>query len=235
MTQQQDILKGDALQKISSAGFIIGSLFWMIGSFLLLGIVANANNMQNELKVIGEQVVSAQAGELILTLNIIALMVGMVGVYRSITANSADANSLAWVRVGFYLFLVGSVFWTLGYAIDVAVASAMANWLAASTPGKEEAYSVVAALTSMSRGTFPMTVVIYWLALIPLGIGMVCSAVYPRRLGWSGLILGIAGVALGIVQTFNGRESTFSLFMILYPLTMLWFLVIGIWVARRAW
>ena len=80
-----------------------------------------------------------------------------------------------------------------------------------------------------------MTVVIYWLALVPLGIGMIRSFVYPRWLGWPSLILGVAGFALGIVETFNGRESTFSLFMILYPLTMLWFLVVGIWVARRAW
>ena len=230
MTQGQGIVKGDAQQKLGSAGFIVGVLLWLIGSLFITGILANASNMQDELKAIGEQVVSAQAGELILTLNIIAMIIGMAGVYRSVTA-----SGVAWVRAGFYLFLVGSFFWALGYAIDVAVASAMANWLAAPAANKEAAYSVVAALTSISRGSFPMTVVIYWLALVPLGIGMIRSFVYPRWLGWPSLILGVAGFALGIVQTFNGRESTFSLFMILYPLTMLWFLVVGIWVARKAW
>jgi len=227
---QQSIIKGDVQQKLGSTGFIVGVLLWLIGSFFITGILANASNMQDELKAIGEQVVSAQTGELILMLNIIAVMIGMVGVYRSVTASGA-----AWARLGFYLFLVGSVFWALGYAIDVAVASAMANWLAAPTASKEAAYSVVAALTSMSRGMFPMTVVIYWLSLIPLSIGMVFSAIYPRWLGWSGLILGIAGLSLGIIQTFNGRESTFNLFIVLFSLTMLWFLAIGIWVARKAW
>jgi hypothetical protein len=230
MTQGQGIVKGDAQQKLGSAGFIVGVLLWLLGSLLITGILANANSMQDELKAIGELVVSAQAGELILTLNIIAVVIGMAGVYRSVTT-----TGVAWVRAGFYLFLVGSVFWALGYAIDVAVASAMANWLAAPAANKEAAYSVVAALTSISRGTFPMTVLIYWLALVPLGIGMIRSFVYPRWLGWPSLMLGVAGFALGIVQTFNGRESTFNLFMILYPLTMLWFLVLGIWIARKAW
>jgi hypothetical protein len=230
MTQQQEIVQGDAHQKLGSAGFIIGVLLWLIGSILISGIVASASNLQEELKKIGEQVVLAQAGELTLALSSLAVMMGVAGIYHVITDNGA-----AWARLGFYVIVVGTIFWTVGYAIDIAVASAMANWLAAPTASKEAAYSVVATLSAMSRGAFPMTVVIYWLAFVFLGIGMVRSVVCPRWLGWFGLILGATGVPLGIIQTFNGRESTFNLFMILFPLTMLWFFVMGIWVARKAW
>ncbi len=235
MTQQQGIVKGDAHQKLGSAGFIIAVLLWMISSVLMLGVITSASNMQDELKQVGEHVVVAQAGELLFALSSVAVMIGMVGVYHSVTASAAStASGAAWIRMGFYIFIIGTAFWAIGYALDVALAASLANWLAAPAAGKEAAYSVVAALSATSRGTFPITVVVYWLAFVFLGIGMVRSAVYPRWLGWFGLILGIAGFFLGVIQTFNGRER-FNLFMILYPLTVLWFLAIGIWVARKAW
>jgi hypothetical protein len=137
--------------------------------------------------------------------------------------------------MGFYVIVVGTVLWEVGYSLDVAVAAAAANWLAAPAASKEATYSVVATLSAISRGTFPMTVVISWLAFVLLSIGMVHSAVYPRSLGWFGLILGIAGLSLGIIETFIGRESTINLFMMLFALIMLWSLVVGIWVARKAW
>jgi hypothetical protein len=182
---------------------------------------------------VGEHVVVAQAGELLFALNWVAVMIGMAGVYHSVTASTA--SGAAWARSGFYILIVGTALWTVGYALDVALAAALANWLAALPAGQEAAYSVVTAISAISRGTFPITVVVNWLALIPLSIGMVGSAVYPRWQGWAGQILGVAGLSLGVIQTVNGRESTFNLFTILFTLTMLWFLAIGIWVARKAW
>jgi len=64
---------------------------------------------------------------------------------------------------------------------------------------------------------------------------MAYSSNYPHWLGSGGLILGIAGVLLGISQTFTGRENSFILFGILLYLTILWWLVMGIWIARKAW
>ncbi len=65
---------------------------------------------------------------------------------------------------------------------------------------------------------------------------MILSTVYPRWLSWVELILGIAGVAVGIIQFSIERSTTFTLvFVILSLLTTLWVLVVGIWVARRAW
>jgi predicted membrane chloride channel (bestrophin family) len=76
-----------------------------------------------------------------------------------------------------------------------------------------------------------------WLALVFLGIGMVLSAVYPRWIGWAGIVLGIATVAgVGIVAAFAGPSSTLELIsMVLALLTLFWILVVGIWVARKAW
>lgn len=229
MSQAQVIVKGDALQKISSTGFIIGVLLWVISSLLLLPIIASASDMQEELKAVGEQAALAQGGELLSVLSILAVMIGLSGVYRSIATSGA-----AWARLGFYLIVVGTTLWVVGYSLDMALAGAVANWLATPAASSQAASIAVAALSATSRGTFPMTVMVYWLAFVFVGTGMVQSAVYPRWQGWLGLILGVAGFSLGIIQTFNGREGTFNLFAILYTMTMLWSLVIGIWVARRA-
>jgi len=228
---QHGIVQGDALQRISSAGFIIGTLLSVIASVLYFGYVAaDESNIPDLVNAVGERAAFAQSAELVWALSMLAVMIGTIGVYRSITASGA-----AWARPGFYLAAIGTILWTVGYALDVAVAAAAANWLAAPATSKDAAYGVVTALAALSRGTFPMTVVVYWLAFVFLGIGMVRSALYPRSLGWIGLILGIAGLALGLVQTFNGRESTFTLFTILFTLTMPWTFVVGVWVARKVW
>jgi hypothetical protein len=45
MAQQQGIAKGDAQQKLGSAGFIIAVFLWMISSILMLGVITSASNM----------------------------------------------------------------------------------------------------------------------------------------------------------------------------------------------
>ncbi len=230
MTQQQAIVKGDALQKISSAGFIIGAILIVIGSLLLPDAAVPSSNWQEKLKELGDQAVLFQASALLMTFGYWAVMIGTAGVYRSITAGGA-----AWARVGFYFLLMGTAILTVGMSLDVSYPAAIVNWLAAPTAGKAAAYSVVLAVPGFGRGLFPMGEIVIWLAFALLGIGMVYSAVYPRLLGWVGLILGITGVLLGIMQTFTGRESSFILYLVLVFLTILWWLVIGIWVARKAW
>jgi len=230
MSHHQSILQGDALQRMGSAGYIVGALLIVIGG-LLLPRATTPSNLQEMLKPLGEQEVLTQVCVLFIASGYWAVMIGAVGVYRSITAGGA-----AWARVGFYLIIVGTALWTLILSFDVSQASAVANWLAAPAEGKEAAYSVVATLAAIGRGIYAMSIMVYWLALVFLGIGMVRSAVYPRWLGWVGLIVGISGATLGVIQTFSERSSTLTLvYVVLSFVTTLWFLVVGIWVARTAW
>lgn len=37
----------------------------------------------------------------------------------------------AWARIGYYIALAGTALWTVSLSLDVAVASAAANWLSA--------------------------------------------------------------------------------------------------------
>lgn len=85
------------------------------------------------------------------------------------------------------------------------------------------------------RGTFPLNVIVNWLAFAFLGVAMMCSRVYPHWLGWVGLFLGIVGCCLGIIMTFTGREALINAFVGFMLLNILWWLASGIWVIRKLW
>jgi len=212
---QQSILKGDALQKIGSVGFIIAAMLLVIGNLLMPYTTTPTSNIREMLKPLGEQEFRAEVASLLIAAGFWAMMIGATAIYRSITAGGA-----AWVRLGFYFLVVGTTLQTVSLSLDVATASAVANWLAASAEGQEAAWSVVVVLNVVGRGVIPMTWIVYWLAFAFLGIAMLRSAVYPRWLGWVGLILATPVVAVGIIQMFTARTTTITLvFVVLALLT----------------
>ena len=182
------------------------------------------------LKPLGEQAFRAEVASLLIAAGFWAMMIGATGIYRSFTLGAA------WGRLGFYFLIVGTTLQTVSLSLDIATASAVANWLAASAEGQEAAWSVVVVLNAVGRGVIPMTWIVYWLGFAFFGIAMVRSALYPRWLGWVGLILATPVVAVGIIQTFTARTTTVTLvFVVLALLTNFWALAVGIWIARKAW
>lgn len=232
MAQQQGIVKGDVLQRIGSVGFIVGAILLVIFN-ALFPRVGDPGNVQEVLKKWGEQEVLTQICALLLAVGIWAMMIGIVGIYRSVSTGGAAA----WARLGFYGVVVGTTIWIIDFALTMATAGAAANWVTAPAAGQATAYSVAAALYATTGAVEIMSIIVFWLALAFVGISMVISAVYPRWMGWVGIVLGIATVAaVGIVGAFAGPSNTLEIiFMVLSLLTTLWALVIGIWVARKAW
>ncbi|MBI4188383.1 MAG: hypothetical protein HY529_04150 [Chloroflexi bacterium] len=231
MAQQQGIAKGDTLQKLGSAGFIAGGLLLLIFNFLFPR-AADPSNTQDMLTKWGSQEGLTKLSAFFLTVGMWGLMKGAAGVYRSISNGGA-----AWARLGFYGIVVGTTIFTTNNGILAATASTAANWLAAPVASKGTAYSIAATLSTASGAVFTMSILTIWLALFFLGIGMSRSAVYPRWLGWVGLILGaLTVVIVGIPQFFAGLgTTTMTIFAVLATLTAIWALVLGIWVARKAW
>jgi hypothetical protein len=232
MSQEQGIVRGDTQLRLVSAGLIVGAILMVLGRLLFPPSLGIGNWLEMK-EIVAEQAVRLQACALLIVFGYWAVMIGVVGLNHSITAAGA-----AWARVGLYFFLIGTAVWTIvGMSLDVSFPAAIVNSLGAPDAGKEAANSIVAVLSPLGfgRGLFPLEVIVYWLAFVFLGIGMVQSAIYPRWLGWIALILGILGVPLGIAMTFTGREAMLNLFIVLLAVTTLWFLVVGIWVARRAW
>lgn len=229
MLQQQGIVRGDALQKISATGFIIGAILLVIGSLLMPYAVNATNDLREMLRPLGQNEFRTEASSLLVTIGFMGMLIGMTGVYRSITAGGAT-----WARLGFYFLLVGTALQVVSLSLDVATAGAVSKWLAAPAGAKETAWSIVVVLNAIGRGVIPMTWIVYWLAFALLGMGMIGSAVYPRWLGWSGLILALPVITVGVIHIFTPRTITITLaYVVLALLTNLWALGVGIWVARR--
>jgi len=227
----QGIVRGDTHQRLSGAGFIIGAVLIIIGS-LLLPRAANLGDVQAMQKAYGEQATLLQASALLLTFGFLAVMAGTSGIYQSITKDGS-----AWARLGFYFHLVGVTLWMVGMSLDISYPAAIINWLEAPAISKGIAYSVVTVLSPMGfgRGTFPLNVIINWLAFTFLGVGMIRSIVYPHWIGWSELLIGVIGLGLGIIMTFTGRESLINVFVIFMLVNIVWWLICGVWIIRKAW
>jgi hypothetical protein len=230
MTQLQGIIKGDAFHKIGGAGFIIGAILLAISGLIMPHAANPTSDLKEMLTPLGEHQFLTKVSSLLLILGFWAVLFGVTGVYPSITS-----SGVTWARFAFSFTLLGTALWTISLFLDVATASAVANWLSAPLEGKDVAWSGVAALSAVGRWTVPITWTVYWLALALLSVSMIQSISYPHWLGWIGLAVSIPTVALGVFQTFNARSITLTLiFSVLMLLTILWDLALGIWIARKA-
>ena len=231
---QQTIVKGDSLQRIGSAGFILGAILVAAGGLMMPHANTPTSDLREMLTPMGEYQYRTIIASLLGMIGFWLVLIGITGVNRSITA--IETKGAVWARLGFYFTLMGTVLWTVSWAMDINTASAVANWLSAPSDGKEAAWGIVATLSAFGRGILPTTWVIYWLALVFLNVAMLQSNVYPRWLGWTGLAANVPMIALGAYQIFTPRSITLTLiFSMLMMLTTLWNLATGIWTARRAW
>ena len=132
---------------------------------------------------------------------------------------------------------MGTVIGTLSGGTMMSMVSTMAYWLGAPAADKASAFTLAAGVGSVCLAVTTMYIIAEWLALVFLGIGMARSQVYPKWLGWAALILGAVNVAVaGIPQFFNGLTGTTqTVFSVVVILSGIWALMVGIWVARKAW
>ena len=226
----EETYKGDVLQKIAGVSFIVGAI--LTGVFNALFPRADDLSVVTDvLEALADNETFAKIVFLGIAVGFWALMIGVTGVYRSISTGSAAV----WARLGFYGIIVGTTLVTMSLAIGAGTAEPAANWVAAGRGVDNPLYSIAASLNAVYESIFFMTIIVYWLALAFLGIGMVLSSVYPKWLSWPPLVLGaVTAVAAGVPQTLGGADNTLDLiFSVLAGLTTLWALVIGVWITRR--
>ncbi|MGD2159152.1 MAG: hypothetical protein PVG32_19905 [Anaerolineales bacterium] len=231
MSGQQGVFQRDTLQRISSAGLVIGAVLLVVFN-LLYPRPADPSSAQSVLTAMADQKVLTQLSQLMLALGFWGLMIGSAGVHRSITDRGA-----AWARLGFYGIVGGTAIWSINFGLGLASANAASDWVVASVADKAAAYDVANTFLTVNSGIYTMSILMFWLALIFLGAGMARNPVYPQWFGWVAVVLGIAMVAIVGIPRFLVENSTSSMFIFagLSLLTTVWFLVVGIWVARRAW
>lgn len=232
MSQHQGIFQRNDFQKLASVVMIIGAVLLIVFN-ILVPRPADPGNLQNAMTNTVENYLLFQLSHLMLALGILGTMIGSAGVYQSITD-----RGMAWARIGFYVIVVGTVLWMITYAMTSVDASAAADWVAAPDADKAAYYGIAVDTINVGKAAYIMSILIFWLAIVFLGVGMARSAVYPGWLGWLGVALGTIMVAfVGIPQFLAGEVNTSSMltFAGLALLTTVWFLVTGIWVARKAW
>ena len=229
---QQGIVRGDLFQRIAGVSLILGAVLTTIFN-IFYPRADDPSDVQQTMTAFGDNETFSRIVVLALAVGAWALMIGAVGVYRSISTGSAAA----WVRLGFYGILVGTAVFTVSTAIGLAGADASADWIAADSKMGIPEYTIAATLSAVGTYILYMFIIVYWLALAFLGIGMVLGSVHPRWLSWPIIILGaVTLVLVGVPQALSDPGRAVDLiFAALAGLTTLWFLVLGVWITRKAW
>ena len=224
---QQEIVKGDVLQRIAGVSFIVGAILLIVFN-VLFPRADDPSDTQQVLTKLADNEPFSLIVFLGLAVGIWALMIGVVGVYRSISTGGAAA----WARLGFYGIIVGVTLQTAAYAVGMAATGAAGEQ--GGTELGTPAYTIAAAINATGNSLFFMSVIVAWLALAFPGVGIVLSSVYPKWLGWAILILGAATVVVGFILALTGITQTLDLiFGVLAGLTTIWALAMGIIITRR--
>ncbi|MCH8801868.1 MAG: hypothetical protein IH963_13270 [Chloroflexi bacterium] len=227
---EQGTYKGDVLQKISGLSFIMGTILLVVFGLLhhgedledLNGTIINIAEGNGGL---------VQIDHILIAVGFWALMIGMVGVYRSISSGAAAE----WVRIGFYGLIIATALRAVFLAIDgVGLAMVVEQWEEATGADKATIFVTFSSLEVMLDGLRSMTDVFFGVALVLLGIGISISAVYPRLLGWAVIVAGAVWTVIGIVIGIAGSSSDLDiLFAVAFILTIVSHLVMGIVITRR--
>ncbi len=221
---------GDALQKIAGLSFIVGTILLVV--FGLLHPEEDLEDLSATIQSIADSNGGFQEiDHILIAVAFWALLIGMVGVYRSISFGSAAA----WVRIGLYGMIIATTLRSVFLAIDgVGLAMVVEQWEGATGADKATIFVTFSALEGMLDGLRSMTDIFYGIALVLLGIGIALCTVYPRWLGWVIIVAGLIWTVIGVVIGMVGSTSDLDIpFAIAFLLTVVWHLVMGIVITRR--
>ena len=226
---EQGIYKGDVLQKLAGVSFIVGAI--LLAVFGPLHPRVDPEDMREVIQSIADSNGGFwELDHILMAVGYWALMIGIVGVYRSISSGGAAA----WARLGFYGVIVGTTLWSVFLALDgVGIALVVGQWEEA-TADKATIFVVISALESVRDGMWSMTEIVWGLALVFLGVGIALSTVYPKWLGWAIFVVGAAGTVVGFGIGIAGiSQALIAPFIIVFMLTAIWALVMGVVIIRR--
>ncbi len=227
---EQGAYKGDVLQKIAGLSFIVGTIVLVV-----FGLLHPAEDLEDLIATI-QNIADSNGGfweidHILIAVAFWALLIGMVGVYRSISSGGAAA----WVRIGLYGMIIATTLRSVFLAIDgVGLAMVVEQWEEATGADKATIFVTFTALEGMLDGLRSMTDIFYGVSLALLGVGIALSAVYPRLLGWVIIVAGLVWTVIGFVIGIAGSSSDLEIaFAIAFLLTVVWHLVMGILITRR--
>ena len=169
--------------------------------------------------------------QLIRAFGLTALLLGFLGVYRSITTGTAAI----WARLGFYGVIVTTAFWMAHTAVELGFSPLLEDWKEATGTDKQTLFLVDFSLRQVNLGLIVIAAFVYSLTLIAFGLGMSLSGVYPRWFGWIIVILGVPLLVLSVAVGLTLNLAIAFPMLILTLLSYVWALIPGIWLIRKAW
>ena len=110
----QESYRGDVLQKIAGLGLIVGGILTLVSN-AIFPRADDPSVVVQVLDIYADNETLAQLSYLGITLGVIAVMVGTVGLYRNITTGGAAA----WARLGFYGVIVGTTLFAISSAVGL--------------------------------------------------------------------------------------------------------------------
>ena len=172
---------------------------------------------------------------LALGLGFLAVAIGMVNLFRSIEARRTGGLS-AQIGSGSAL-LGGTLLAAVFVGLDGYAVGSLANeWATADTAARAGLESAAVALEAIDSGLAALgTLALLGIALTAVGLVVLVSRLLPSWLGWTGVVLGVAGTVTGVLLLTQGFTE-FTLNVLLRPLGLIstvYFIALGL-VARRS-
>lgn len=223
--------EGDALQRITPVGLIIGGVLTLAANAISLTFLraVDPNSLPWNLTAYSDNETLGQLGALTRATGIWAMVVGFTNVHHFIRVGAGAA----WARVGFYGLVIGGSGLTVAEGLALGSVDAAVGWAAAPA---DLTWGTATTLLLASRSIYDLSVIAFWSALIVVGFAWTRTNVYPSWAAWSLLGFGVATTAMGLVHLFVSATTTLELALVIpVGLTSAWAIVVGIWLTRKAW
>ena len=217
------------LLRIGAVLAMVGAIAFMVGQSL--GPTVDPDDTAAFLQDTAESTTSV--GGYLLRFVGDALLVGaLVALYRSIT----EGPGAELARLGFATALVALAVNAVWLGIQGFATKELAEaWVNAPAEEKAAAFRVAEAVQHMVVGVASLGSVLYGTAILLYGLAVALSNTYPRWLGWVAVVVGlgaaVAGLLLFLIGASLGTLIPYALFSFL---SMLWVLVMGVLMWRRA-
>ena len=228
----QGITKGDPLQKIAGLSLIVGAVLMVL--FFIGHPQPDDQTVASFLKMVSENMGGRwEAVQLLRVFGVLAVLAGFIGVYRSIAVGRAEP----WVRIGIYGIAVSTVFWLAHTAVELGLPVVLEEWEEATEGArKDNLFLIASSIRQVDEGgLITIAAISYGLALVVIGIALSLSKVYPNWLGWIVIVLGAPMAAAGAALSLVDANEVTMVVVILYGLSYLWTLALGVWLTRKVW